>query len=149
MHLFAAIKITISADTRLSHVTTCKARNNFCFLFFCGIQVCYLDGNNMIMSPGMSRRVLLVFITGTAVGFFVTYLFTSTSQTEYSLRSAKRRLVPHEHFIPQSPHNHGETDDFIGPDQVQQWSDEHSESHHHHGKYYLNLGFLKNNLFAF
>ena len=93
------------------------------------------DELKMHLTPGMSRRVLIVFTAGIALGFCVTYLlFTSTTQNQHAL--GHRRLVPHEHFIPLSPHSHGETDDFVGPEHAQLWSD----SHHHHGKYDTYLG---------
>ncbi len=79
----------------------------------------------MLTSPGLSRRVLLVFTTGIGVGFFVTYLLVSSSQT--SGRGAKRRVAP---AVPHSPYTHEDTEDFTGPEHAQEWSDHH---HHHYG----------------
>ena len=104
------------------------------------------DARNMIPSPGLSRRVLLVFLTGIGTGFFFTYiLFTSFSTSQHLIRGAKRTLVPHESFLPDSPHSHGETDGFVGPEHAQKWSDEHSESHHHNGKPVLQYYYLDSN----
>ena len=73
-----------------------------------------------------------MFTTGIGLGFFVTYLMFSSSL--HTVRSRNGHRLVREHFIPQSPHSHGEMGDAIGPEDAQLWSDQHASSHHHHGR---------------
>ena len=79
------------------------------------------------MAPvgGLHRKTLLTFVIGLSAGFMCTYIsVTNQVRTEIDV-STKRSLQ----FIPKDPHSHGETDDFVGPDNPVAWDDSDHESH--------------------
>ena len=80
----------------------------------------------MAPSPGISRKTAVTFVFGLSLGFIMTYIGIVTKP--YSGEQVNQRINT-QHFIPKDPHSHGETDDFVGPEQVQTWQDHDHESH--------------------
>ena len=87
----------------------------------------------MSPSPGLkviNRKILLTFLVGISLGFIITYTLLTSAAGGGSAGAGRWR--PAQQFVPQSPHSHGEMDQFVGPDREQTWNDFHS--HNHHGK---------------
>lgn len=84
-----------------------------------------------LYSGGITKSGLLTFAVGIFFGVTMSYMLT------YSAFLKTSTLLPHARstdnsfvgFIPDSPHSHGETDHFKGPDELVKWADKHSHSH--------------------
>ena len=75
----------------------------------------------------MTRRTTLTFLLGSALGFCTTYLFVMIKRTDY-LYNSKSPYISQQ-FIHNSPHSHGETNNFVGPETEQHWNDFDSDDH--------------------
>ncbi len=80
----------------------------------------------MLPHTTVNRRTLLTLVCGVTFGWFGTYIVLKTSQNP---DVPPQPLSGPQHFIPQSPHSNGETDNFVGPDIEQTWNDFHAENH--------------------
>ena len=79
---------------------------------------------------GISKKGLLTFSVGIFFGVTVTYMLTYVSilQPRVTVSSGGVHTLSGG-FIPDSPHSHGEMDEFSGPQQSVSWADKHSHSH--------------------
>ena len=72
----------------------------------------------------------MTFIVGILFGVTITYMLTYSSFIHTHIRVPAGGVRTFSGgFIPDSPHSHGETDDFRGPEQSVDWADKHSHSH--------------------
>ena len=77
------------------------------------------------MAVGVTRKGVVTFGIGLMLGFAVTYMLTFTMRYRKTLSGN----VYSSAFIPNSPHSHGEMDQFRGPEETVNWADEHSHLH--------------------
>ena len=76
-----------------------------------------------------SRKTALTFLIGSSLGFCTTYLFVVFQGTDYAHGPLSNKHIISQQFIPDSPHSHGETNNFVGPEAEQHWNDFDAENH--------------------